>query len=120
MKRILFFVLMIILVTSLAIARPYNIIFKWDANTESDLAGYRLYQSEISKNYTNKVADVSSDIMTCTINTNITTKQYFALTAYDTSNNESNYSDEVFFLPDLIPPNAPLNFQIQNVTIIIN
>ena len=65
----------------------------WDANVESDLAGYRVYYGLTSGDY-NKVIDVGNQI-SCIISGLLDTTYYFAVTAYDTSGNESDYSDEV-------------------------
>jgi hypothetical protein len=120
MRRILFLALMIVLISSTIYARNYNITFGWNANAEPDLAGYRLYQSEVSGEYTDSLKDFSSDVIMGSVEIDINSTQYFVLTAYDDSGNESDYSNEVTFIPDLSSPAAPINFKIENVTIIIN
>ncbi len=78
----------------------YDVTLTWDAPTTNadgtpltDLAGYKVYYGTSSRDYT-KTIDVG----------NTTTYQitglsggtyYFAVTAYDTSGNESDYSEEV-------------------------
>lgn len=66
----------------------------WDANTESSLAGYKVYYGTASRDY-DWFVDVGK-VTTYTV-TNLTdgVKYYFAATAYDTSNKESTYSEEV-------------------------
>ena len=69
----------------------------WDANTEPDLAGYRVYYGTASREYG---IDNSIDVG------NTTTYRvdsllegvtyYIAVTAYDTYGNESDFSDEVY------------------------
>lgn len=66
----------------------------WDANTEPDLAGYKIYYGKSSKNYQNSV------YVGNTTTYNITglengEKYFFSLTALDFSDNESNFSEEV-------------------------
>ncbi len=78
------------------------ITFGWDANTEADLAGYRLYEKLSDGSYS-LVADVSE--LTHTITVADLVDKAWVLTAYDTSNNESGYSNEVS--KDTIPPDAP-------------
>jgi hypothetical protein len=70
----------------------------WDANTESDLAGYRVYAGTAPGAY-----DTSLPVgLTPTPDAPCTTMaalapgtHYFAVTAYDASGNESLYSNEV-------------------------
>src|SRR3990167_1903931 len=76
----------------------------WNVNTESDLAGYRVYYGVSPRSvsiscpsqggYANNIN--VNNVTNYTIS-NLTSGQtyYFAITAYDTSNNESCYSAEV-------------------------
>ncbi len=66
----------------------------WDANTEPNLAGYKVYYGTASQNY-GWVLDVGK-VTTFTV-TGLTDglTYYFAATAYNTSNLESAYSGEV-------------------------
>ncbi len=74
----------------------------WNSNTESDLAGYKIYYGTASRGsitnppsgYTN-VIDLHNTSTSYTINNLADGTYYFAVTAYDTSNNESAYSAEV-------------------------
>jgi hypothetical protein len=68
----------------------------WDANTESDLNGYVVYYGTSSKNYDHTI-DVGN-VTTCTI-PDLTEGQtyYLAATAYDSSLNESAYSEEISY-----------------------
>lgn len=60
-----------------------------------DLAGYRVYYGTSSGNYTNTV-DISDPAATSTLIAGLAsyTTYYFAVTAYDTSGNESSFSNE--------------------------
>lgn len=97
-------------------AQAAVITFAWDANTESDLAGYRIYKSTTSGQYTygaaNAVAAVGKvTTATATVTGAEGTKFYFVCTAYDTSGNESGPSNEVnYTIPDTTPPAAPKGF----------
>lgn len=76
----------------------------WDPNTESNLAGYRLYYGTSPRTYS-VVVDVGN-VTTYTV-TNLTSETwYFALTAYNTSNRESGFSNEVFtgYTGTMTPP----------------
>jgi hypothetical protein len=66
----------------------------WDPNSEEDLAGYRIYYGTASGEY-GKPVTIAKET-TYTIAGLITGQTYYiAVTAYDTSNNESGYSNEV-------------------------
>jgi hypothetical protein len=72
----------------------------WDPNTESDLAGYRVYYGTSSGAYENSI-DVgrgtpSGGLVTYSL-TNLAKGQSYciAVTAYNTSGNESGFSNEV-------------------------
>jgi len=114
--------LLIVLIATIAFAEQKNITFGWDRNIEPDLAGYRLYSSTVSGNYsdpnslTADIQDPNADIYELQ-EFDVTTDVYFVLTAYDTSGNESDYSNEVSI--DGTPPNTPINFYINSVDSII-
>ena len=69
-----------------------NVNLSWTARTESDLAGYKAYYGISSRNYSTSinVGKVTSYTLTG-LNEGI---YYLAVTAYDTSGNESAYSNE--------------------------
>jgi hypothetical protein len=75
------------------------VIIMWDANHEHDLAGYRIYYGNSSRSY-NEVVHVGLDTIYTFCDLKSGKTYYFAVTAYDTVGNESNYSNEtVLFLP---------------------
>ncbi len=86
---------------------PGCVVLAWENNTEPDLAGYIIYYGKSSRNYnTNidvgdpKVSD-GCEYMLTGLEENI--EYFFAATAYDKSENESDYSDEVKYTikPDI-------------------
>lgn len=90
------------------IAQAATVQVTWNPNTEPDLAGYRLYVGEASGQYGEPVdvGNVTGHVMEITPEYGAT--YYFALTAYDTSGNESGYSDEAScFVPDGRAPEKP-------------
>lgn len=89
----------------LSIIFAATVTLNWIANSESDLAGYKIYQSTTAGSYSSTSTDVGK----------VTTKQltipddgnrYFVVTAYDLSGNESGFSNEVSYL-DKKKPAAP-------------
>ena len=70
-----------------------SVSLSWDANTEPDLAGYKLYYGGASGNYTASV-DVG-DVTTYVFTRQAMTPYYFAVTAYNSDGRESDYSNEV-------------------------
>jgi type IV pilus assembly protein PilY1 len=66
----------------------------WDVNTESNLAGYKVYYGTSSKSYAGSVDVGNATTYNLTGLTEGKT-YYIAVTAYNTSNSESGYSSEV-------------------------
>lgn len=126
MKKILFTIYIICLMIILSIAchaKPYELTIGWDANTEADLAGYKLYQkkdssSDYSRIPVATIADANSVEHTLTVD--IIETNNFVLTAFDNDNNESDHSNEISFTPDLIPPNKPGGISIKRVKVIVD
>ena len=109
MKK-LFTILAILAIAGIAQAATINV--SWNPNTEPDLAGYRLYVGEVSGQYSAPVdvGNVTEHQLTITPQYGAT--YYFTLTAYDTSSNESGYSDEATcFVPDGSAPEKPTGLQ---------
>lgn len=78
-----------------AVALAGSAILHWQPNTDSDLAGYRVYYGTASRSY-GPYIPVGKDVTSYTLNGLVDGKTYyFALTAVDTSGNESGYSVEV-------------------------
>jgi hypothetical protein len=70
-------------------------ILHWQANTESDLDGYRVYYGVQSRSY-GPYIPIGKTVTSYTLNGLVAGRTYyFALTAVDTSGNESGYSTEV-------------------------
>ncbi len=94
--------------------------FAWDANTEPDLAGYRLYYGQTprsegpyTKTYNIPVSTYSADGNILDIGWLNPGPWYFSLTAYDEADNESEFSNEVgMVVPDTVPE-TPYQFQMQ-------
>lgn len=76
---------------------PDNPYLTWDENTEPDLAGYMVYWGEQPGVYIRSL-DVEMDrvVYLSTIELFGGTN-YFAVTAYDSSGNESDFSEEISY-----------------------
>jgi hypothetical protein len=93
-RNLLFFSVLLLALLITVWARAEQATLAWDANTELDLAGYKLHYGTASGSYAVHI-DVHN-VTTYTV-TGLTAGQtyYFAATAYDTSGNESGYSNQV-------------------------
>jgi fibronectin type 3 domain-containing protein len=68
----------------------------WNANTDTDLASYRIYISTTPGVYGAAVATVQKPTTTyLAAGLNVGTTYYFTLTAVDSAGNESLHSNEV-------------------------
>lgn len=95
------FLLFIFLLIGLAVfisggseARAEQVALAWDANGESDLAGYKLHLGTASNAY-HTVFDVGNQTSYTVPNLDRGTTYFFAVTAYNTQGNESDYSNEI-------------------------
>jgi hypothetical protein len=66
----------------------------WDPNPEPDVAGYQIYYGTASRNYGHSI-DVGNVTAYALLGLTQGVTYYIALTAYDSSNNESAFSNEV-------------------------
>ena len=131
MKKILILTLiMFFMFTSVIFASV--VTFRWDANTETDLWGYKLYQAETEGGpyikaqvvgEGNLVAIIQTSILIDPDNPEYTLQDvadgthYWVMTARDISNNESDFSNEVTTTIDSIPPGPPGGLTIWEVIV---
>ena len=86
--------LLLLFALSPALSAASSLTIAWDPNTEDDLAGYMIYYGTRSGDY--DFAKDSGDVARYTIRgLEPETRYYLALTAYDFSGNESDFSAEV-------------------------
>ena len=83
----------------------------WNANSEPDMAGYRVYQCgqqpcTLASGKASSLATLGK-VTSFNIGTPAVTQYYF-ITAYDFANNESGSSSPVLFTPPGSPPPPPL------------
>jgi fibronectin type 3 domain-containing protein len=71
-------------------------LLTWSANTEKDLAGYKIYRATKSGEYGAPIATLDGNASTYTATgLQMGTTYFFVITSYDTAGNESPYSNEV-------------------------
>jgi hypothetical protein len=73
-----------------------DVTIGWDANTEPELAGYKIYWGTSSGNYTSS-KDVGKTTTATIDGVEEGTTYYLVVTAYDNQGNESGYSNQVSF-----------------------
>jgi hypothetical protein len=73
-----------------------SLTFEWDASSDTDLAGYRVYRSTTAGIYGAPVATLSASATRYqAINLQKGVTYYFVVSAYDSNGNESPFSNEV-------------------------
>ena len=83
-----------------------SILVSWNANTEPDLAGYKVYYGTQSGQYGTPSDVGNSTSYQCSVPDDGTT-YYVAVTAYDTSDNESAFSQETSIYVPMPDSSAP-------------
>lgn len=73
-----------------------SVTFQWDASSDTDLAGYRVYRSMVSGAYGAPIATLSASATSYQA-TNLTkaATYFFVVSAYDVNGNESLFSNQV-------------------------
>lgn len=90
---------------------PTPIGLCWDANTESDLAGYYIYEAQVSDGQV--IGQVHTSVAAPATEYDFTPgshadgQYYWKITAYDTAGNESGFSNEVTATFNVTPPTPP-------------
>ena len=102
-----------------------TVTLKWDAVSDSTLAGYKVYyQADSSAQpFTGTGAvqgaapvDVSNQTTTTISGLDSAHAYYFAVTAYNTAGVESSYSN-IFYVPELTAPTVSLTYPTNNATV---
>lgn len=94
-------------------AHAFDVTLAWDPNTETDLAGYRVYQADRMPSKTGpwtRIQTVLVPIVTTVITVPTGSNFAWYVTAYDTSGNESQASN-VVERHDRQPPGRPHGLQ---------
>jgi hypothetical protein len=112
MKKLLSFLVLCLSVSAQA-PTFFRINLIWNNNVETDLAGYRMYQSvPPSTNWTFVGSSVTNVI---TVTNTITALQKFRVTALNTAGLESLPSNECSV--NTVAPNSPGMLRLQSVTV---
>jgi len=99
-----------------ALSSAAQVTLAWDPNTETDLAGYKLYYGTSSGSYPSSVdvGNLTSYTLSGLLEGQI---YYLAVTAYNLSLGESDFSNEVSkALADVTPPTVSLTAPVTGVT----
>lgn len=113
MRMLLLVILFLFTTIGYSITSGNAVSLQWDANTETDLAGYKIYYGTNSGVYFVSV-DVGNTTTTTVGNLTPGVTYYFAATAYNVSRLESDRSNEVSYTVPL--PTKPLPVTNLNVT----
>src|SRR2546422_5063080 len=119
LRRALFVACVLTVLCSLApaLSSAAQVTLAWDANTEPDLAGYKLYYGLSSGSYqfSVDVGNVTSYTLSGLLDGRI---YYFAATAYNVSLAESGFSNEVSkAIADVTPPTVSITAPAAGVTV---
>jgi hypothetical protein len=96
--RLIFLAAFVLFAPSLLKVHAAQVTLAWDASSDANIAGYKIYYGTASGSYS-VVVDVGGQT-SCTIaNLAAGTPYYFAATEYDKSGQESGYSNEAVFSP---------------------
>ena len=102
-------VVVILLATASQVTAANHITLAWDANPESDIAGYKVYSGTNSRVYPT-VVNVGNRT-TVTLSNLVSGRTYFlALTAYDTTALESDFSGEVVYAVPVETPDLAFTY----------
>lgn len=80
------------------IAAAADVTLAWDANSETDLAGYKLHWGTVNQVPFSDSLDVANVTQYMISGLAEDTTYYFAVTAYDTGGNESQYSNIIEYV----------------------
>ena len=108
MKGTFVLILTLCVLLTVTIAGAESIKLIWDPNTETDLAGYKVYSSNVDGGPYTLIQDVGN---VTELVLDVTAKPdgpiYYVATAYDLRGNESGYSNQAMYVVDHSAPQPP-------------
>ena len=111
MKKLVIVVLAVVLLGGVVYAQmPVPQGLRWDPNSESDLAGYYIYEAQTADGqvvgtYMVSVPAPLTEFLF--VDSHVDGQYYWKITAYDTAGNESGFSNEVTADFNVTPPTPP-------------
>jgi hypothetical protein len=113
MKMLRLIVLWVGLILSPPVMAAHSVTLKWNPNTETNLAGYRLYSGLASRVYSSSQVVLVPDTSALVTNLDPCVQYFFAVTAFTADGLESDHSDEVSYWvpcppPRPLPPGPPI------------
>ena len=113
MKKILLIILAMVFTASLVFGASIPLRATWTANTESDMASYKLYRTDGTRLLIGTIAHPTTNYnFTLIVPDNSQGTLTFVLTALDTAGNESLDSGVVSYPFDLRSPAAPIGLGV--------
>lgn len=117
MKKIIITLAIVLGMSFSAYAAGTDVKLVWDPPSPlGDVAGYRVYKSQTSGQYTKGAANAACSSTvgtnTCTIPSMLDGTWFWVATAFDAAGNESEYSNEVTKTLDSTPPAAPTGLTV--------
>lgn len=125
MKRLLYsFLLGIVCIVGLSInalaadtATSVDVILNWNANTEEDLAGYKLYRTLVPGEYGASIATIDktqTSFILVIPRGSADVRNFFTLTAYDTADKPRPGMNPPF-IPSAIPNESPKSNEVSKL-----
>jgi len=111
-------VVMSLLAAVSSFAATTTVNLAWDANTETDLAGYKLYQSAGPTGTKALIQTIVKPTVTASVVGLADGNWCWVVTAYDGSGNESGYSNQVCLQADTQAPAAPRNLRVASTVVV--
>jgi hypothetical protein len=98
-----------------------TVILNWETSTENNISGYKIYYGQETRSYTTIID--AGNVRTYSVSGLIAGQlYYFAITAYDNYNQESDFSSEqqaVIQMIDLIPPTIDSVMAVSNTEVVV-